>query len=57
MEEKLDHKNLPVITNKYELIYKKHRHELEDNPKNEPNRRFLHSELTLIVIMDCTTDK
>ena len=57
MEEKLDHKNLPVITNKYDVIYKKHRHELEDNPKKEPNRRFLHSELTLIVIMDCTTDK
>ena len=57
MEEKLDHKNLPVITNKYDLIYKKHRHELEDNPKKEPNRGFLHSELPLKVIMDCRTDK
>ena len=57
MEEKLDHESLPVIINKYDLIHKKHRHELEDNPKKEPNRRFLHSELTLIVIMDCTTDK
>ena len=28
IEEKLGHKNLPVITNKYDQVYKKHRHEL-----------------------------
>ena len=47
---KLGHKNLPVITNKYDQVYKKHRYELVDKPKKQPNRRFLHSDL---VIMDC----
>ena len=28
IEEKLGHKNLPVITNKYDQVYKKHRYEL-----------------------------
>ena len=28
IEEKLGHKNLPAITNKYDQVYKKHRHEL-----------------------------
>ena len=28
IEEKLGNKNLPAITNKYEQMYKKHRHEL-----------------------------
>ena len=50
IEEKLGHKNLPVITNKYDQVYKKHRYELVDKPKKQPNRRFLHSDL---VIMDC----
>ena len=26
IEEKLGHKNLPVVTNKYDKIYKKHRY-------------------------------
>ena len=26
IEEKLGHKNLPIITNKYDPVYKKHRH-------------------------------
>ena len=33
IEEKLDHKNLPVITNKYEPEYKKRRYVLVDKPK------------------------
>ena len=33
IEEKLGHKNLPVITNKYDQVYKKHRHELVNKPK------------------------
>ena len=28
-EEKLGHKHLPVITNKYDPVYKKHRYELD----------------------------
>ena len=30
VEEKLGHKNLPVITNEYDTIYKKRRYELVD---------------------------
>ena len=57
IEEKLGHKNLPVITNKYDQVYKKHRYELVDKLKNQPNRRFFHSDLALKVIMDCRTDE
>ena len=57
IEEKLGHKNLPVITNKYDQVYKKHRYELVDKPKKQPNRRFLRSDLALKVIMDCRTDQ
>ena len=40
IEEKLGHKNLPVITNKYDPVYKKHRYELVDNPKKQPDKIF-----------------
>ena len=57
IEQKLGHKNLSVIANKYDPIYKKRRYELEDKPKKQPNRRFLCSGLALKVIMDCRTDE
>ena len=57
IEEKLGHKNLPVITNKYDQVYKKHRYELVNKPKKQPNRRFLRSDLALKVIMNCRTDE
>ena len=57
IEEKLGHKNLPVISNKYGKIYKKHRHELVDEPIEQPNRRFLHIDLALKIIMGCRTDE
>ena len=57
IEEKLGHKNLPVVTNKYNKIYKKGRYELVDKPIKQPNRRFLHIDLALKIIMDCRTDK
>ena len=57
IEEKLSHKNLPAITNKYNQKYKKRRHELINGVKKQPNRRFLHNDLALKVIMDCRTDK
>ena len=57
IQEKLGHKNLPVITNNYDPVYKKHRSELVGKPKKQPNRRFLRSDLTLKVIMDCRTDE
>ena len=56
IEEKLGHKNLPVVTNKYDKIYKKSRYELVDKPIKQPNR-FLHINLALKIIMDCRTDK
>ena len=40
IEEKLGHKNLPAITNKYDQEYKQYRHELVNNPEKQPNRRF-----------------
>ena len=57
IEEKLGHKNLPVITNKYDQEYKKRRYELVNEPKKQSNRRFLRSDLTLKVIMNCRTDE
>ena len=33
-EERLGHKNLPVITNKDDPVYKKPRYELIDKPKS-----------------------
>ena len=57
IEEKLGHKNLPVITNKYDQVYKKRRYELVNKPKKQPNRRFLRSDLALRVIMNCRTDE
>ena len=47
VEEKLVHKNLPVITNKHDQVYKKRRYELGNRPKKQPNRRFLPSDLAL----------
>ena len=57
IEEKLGHKNLPVVTNKYGKIYKKGRYELVDKPIKQPNRTFLHIDLALKIIMDYRTDK
>ena len=57
VEEKLGHKNLTVITNKYDPVYRKHRYELVDKPKKQPNRRLLRSDLELKKIMDCRTDE
>ena len=57
IEEKLGHKNLSVISNKYDKIYKKHRCELVSKPVKQSNRRFLHIDLALKIIMDFRTDK
>ena len=37
IEEKLGPKHLPVITNKYDPVYKKHRYEVVDKPKKQSN--------------------
>ena len=57
IEEKLGHKNLPVVTNKSDKIYKKSRYELVNKPIKQPNRKFLHINLALKITMDCRTDK
>ena len=57
IEEKLNHKNLPAITNKYDQVHKKHRYELVNEPKYQPNRKFLLTDLVLKIIMDCRTDE
>ena len=57
IEEKLDHKNLPAITNKYNKIYKKHRYELVDETIKQPNRRFLRIDLALKIIMGSRKDE
>ena len=57
IKEKLGHGNLPAITNKYDQMYKKHRHELVNNPEKQSNRRFLRSDLALKIIMNCRTDE
>ena len=57
IEEKLGHKNLAAITNRYNKIYKKRRYDLVDKPVTQSNRRFLHNDLALEIIMNCRTDK
>ena len=56
-EEKLGYKILPAITNKYDQEYKKCRYELVNEPKYQPNRRFLRSDLALKIIMNCRADE
>ena len=40
IEEKLGHKSLPVITNKYDQVYTKHRYELVDKSKSNQAEDF-----------------
>ena len=53
IEETLVHKNLPVVKNKFNKIYKKRRYESVDKPVKQPNRRFLRINLALKITMDC----
>ena len=57
IEEKLDLKNLPGITNKYNKLYKKCRRDLVNKPIKQSERRFLHIDLALKITIDCRTDK
>ena len=54
--KKLGHKNLPTLTNQYPKEYKKQRSELNEST-NQPNRRFIHVDLALKVIMNSRTDE
>ena len=55
--EKLGHKNLAAITNRFDKIYKKRRYELVDKLIKQSDRRFLHIDLALKILMNCRTDK
>ena len=57
IEKKLSHKSLSAITNKFDKMYKKYRCDLENKPIKQSNRRFVHIDLALKIIMDCKTDK
>ena len=50
--DKIGHRNLPAITNKFDKIYKKSRYELLNKPIKQLNRKFLHINLALKIIMD-----
>ena len=53
IEEGLDYKNLQMVTVKYLSDPRKQRYELENEPKRQRNRIFMHKELTTKVFMDC----
>ena len=52
LERKIRHSNLPVVTNKYDPKYKKRRSELVNEPKHQPNRRFIRNGLAEIISKD-----
>ena len=56
IQKQLGLKNLPALSNKYDKEYKKQRSELNEST-NQPNKRFIHVDLALKVIMDCRTDE
>ena len=56
IQKQLGLKNLPALTNQYPKEYKKQRSELNEST-NQPNRRFIHADLALKIIMNCRTDE
>ena len=57
VQKQLGHKNLPAVTSKYDEEYRKRRYELIDESIKQSHRRFIRSDLTLKIIMDCRTDE
>ena len=57
VEQQLRHKNLRVVTTKYNKEYRKCRNELIDEPTRQSHRRFIHIDLALKIIMNCRTDE
>ena len=54
-EEGLNHQNLQMTTAKYLSDHRKHRFELVDEPKEQPNIIFIQKESPTKVIIDCRT--
>ena len=57
VQQQLGHRNLRVVTNKYDEEYRKRRYELIDESIKQSHRRFIRSDLALKIIMDCRTDE
>ena len=57
VQQQLGHKNLRVVTNKYDKEYKKCRFELIDDSIKQSCRKVIHNDLALKIIMDCRTDE
>ena len=57
VEQQLGHKNLQVVTTKYNKEYRKCRNELIDGPTKQSHRRFIYNDLALKIIMNCRTDE
>ena len=56
VKKQLGHKNLPALTNQYPKEYIKHRSQLNKSTK-QPNRKFIHIDLALKVIMGSRIDE
>ena len=57
IKSNLGHSNLPVIANKRDSSYKKHRYELVNKPKKQTCGNFSHEKLAKKLIMDRRTTK
>ena len=55
IETQLEHSNLPAITNKCDLMYKKCRSELQNCDKNQPCRGFSEEGFAIQIIINCRT--
>ena len=51
------HLTVTVVTNKYHKKYKKCRHELNENSKNQRQRRFIRNSLGDCLVKTMRTDK
>ena len=57
VKQQLGHKNLRVVTTKYNKEYRKCRNELIDEPTKQSHRRFIPNDLALKILMNCRTDE
>ena len=57
IETKIGHSNLPVVTNKYDPMYKKCRLQLVDKPKYKPCRIFICNNAAEKLVKTLKTDK